>query len=107
MQGLAGGVAVVTGGASGIGRAMAKRFVNEKSLASTERFMAIAAEAGMSVVTLATAWSKQHDFVASTIVGVSRADQLDEILAAIDLKLSDEVMTAVHNVTKEILYPMG
>lgn len=61
----------------------------------------------MSPVTLATAWSKQHDFVASTIVGVSKEDQLDDIFSAIDLKLSAEVMTAVHKVTKEILYPMG
>ena len=41
----------------------------------------------MSVVTLATAWSKQHDFVASTIVGVTRGAQLPEILAAADLML--------------------
>jgi hypothetical protein len=87
--------------------AMAKRFVNEKSLASTERFMAIAAEAGMSVVTLATAWSKQHDFVASTIVGVSKFDQLADILAAADLELPADVMKACDAVTKDILYPMG
>jgi aryl-alcohol dehydrogenase-like predicted oxidoreductase len=87
--------------------AMAKRYVNEKSLASTERFIAIAAEAGMSVVTLATAWSKQHDFVASTIVGVTSEAQLEPILAASELVLSDEVMKACHAVTKEYLYPMG
>jgi aryl-alcohol dehydrogenase-like predicted oxidoreductase len=86
---------------------MAKRFVNERSLASTERFMAIAAEAGMHPVTLATAWSKQHDFVASTIVGASKFDQLEPILAAIDLTLSDEVMKAIKAVTRDILYPMG
>ena len=86
---------------------MAQRFVNEKTLASTERYMKIAAEAGISVVTLATAWSKQHDFVASTIVGVSKFDQLAEILAAAGLELSPEVMKACDAVTKEILYPMG
>jgi len=86
---------------------MARRFVNDKSLASTERFQAIAAEAGMSVVTLATAWSKQHDFVASTIVGATHIDQVDDILAAGDLTLSDEVMKKIDAVTKEILYPMG
>jgi aryl-alcohol dehydrogenase-like predicted oxidoreductase len=58
-------------------------------------------------VTLATAWSKQHDFVASTIVGVSKFDQLADILAAIDLELSPDVMKACDQVTKEILYPMG
>jgi aryl-alcohol dehydrogenase-like predicted oxidoreductase len=87
--------------------AMVNRFINEKSLASTARFKAIAEEAGMSVVTLATAWSKQHDFVASTIVGVTRAAQLPEILAAADLTLSADVMKKVDAVTKEILYPMG
>ncbi len=87
--------------------AMAERYVNEKSLASTERFTAIAKEAGMSITTLATAWSKQHDFVASTIVGATHEDQLPDIFAAADLKLAPEVMKAVDAVTKDILYPMG
>jgi aryl-alcohol dehydrogenase-like predicted oxidoreductase len=87
--------------------AMGRRFVNEKSLASTERFMGIAADAGISVATLAVAWSKQHDFVASTIVGVSGEDQLADIVAAADLVLSDETMKAIDKVSKEIMYPMG
>ncbi len=87
--------------------AMATRFVNDKSLASTTRFAAIAAEAGIAPVTLATAWSKQHDFVASTIVGATREDQLADIFAAADLTLSPEAMKAVDAVTREILYPMG
>ncbi len=86
---------------------MARRFVNEKSLNSTERFAQIAAEAGISLVTLATAWSKQHDFVASTIVGVTREDQLDDIFAAADLVLPAETLKAIDEVTRDILYPMG
>jgi aryl-alcohol dehydrogenase-like predicted oxidoreductase len=86
---------------------MARRFVNEKSLAATERFGALAAEAGMSLVTLATAWSKQHDFVASTIVGVSHEDQLDEIFAAADVTLDADLMKKIDGVSKEIMYPMG
>jgi aryl-alcohol dehydrogenase-like predicted oxidoreductase len=86
---------------------MAKRFVNEKSLTSTERFTAIAQEAGISVTTLATAWSKQHDFVASTIVGVTHEDQLPDIFAAADLTLDKDVMKKIDAVTKDILYPMG
>lgn len=86
---------------------MATRFVNEKSLASTEKFIGIAAEAGMAPVTLATAWSKQHDFVASTIVGATREDQVDEILAAADVVLGEDVLKAINKVTKNIMYPMG
>ena len=70
-------------------------------------FAAIAAEAGISVVTLATAWSKQHDFVASTIVGATHPDQLDDILAAADLTLDAETLRKIDAVSKEILYPMG
>ena len=87
--------------------AMARRFVNDKSLASTEAFMTIAAKAGIAPVTLATAWSKQPEFVASTIVGATRDDQLDDIFAAADVTLSDEVLKEIDKVTKEHLYPMG
>ena len=87
--------------------AMVKRFVNEKTLASTARFKAIADEAGIPLVTLATAWSKQHDFVASTIVGATTTDQLPDIFAAADLTLASEVMKKIDAVTREILYPMG
>jgi aryl-alcohol dehydrogenase-like predicted oxidoreductase len=87
--------------------AMARRYVNEKSLAATERFQKIAAEAGMDIVTLSVAWSKQHDFVASTIVGVTSVEQLAPIFAAADLTLSDDVMKAANEVSKEIMYPMG
>jgi len=45
-------------------KAMAERFVNERTLASTARYLEIAQEAGMSPVTLATAWSMDFDFVA-------------------------------------------
>jgi aryl-alcohol dehydrogenase-like predicted oxidoreductase len=86
---------------------MARRFVNEKSVSSTDRFVAIAAEAGISPVTLATAWSKQHDFVASTIVGATHEGQLDDILAAADLTLDADVLRKIDVVSKEILYPMG
>lgn len=86
---------------------MATRFVNEKTIASTKAFMGLAAEAGMSPVTFATAWSKQHDFVASTIVGVTREDQVDDIIAAADVVLGDDVLREVNKITKEIMYPMG
>ncbi|WP_295630719.1 aldo/keto reductase [Novosphingobium sp.] len=87
--------------------AMGRRFVNDRSLEATARFAGIAAEAGMSPVTMAVAWSKQHDFVASTIVGVSAESQLDEILAAADLVLPADVMKAIDKVSREIRYPMG
>lgn len=88
-------------------RAMGERFVNDGTLASTARYMEIAKEAGMSPVTLATAWSMNFDFVASTIIGARTADQLDESLAALDVSLSSDIMNACDEVHKQYLYPMG
>jgi aryl-alcohol dehydrogenase-like predicted oxidoreductase len=88
-------------------RLMAKRFLNDETLASTERYLAIAKEAELDPVTLAIAWSKQFDFVASTIIGATRADQLDASLAAMDLVLDDETLKACDAVHETIRYPMG
>ncbi|MDE0478262.1 MAG: aldo/keto reductase [Gammaproteobacteria bacterium] len=88
-------------------QAMARRFVNEGTLASTAKYVEIARDAGLSPVTLATRWSMEFDFVASTIIGARTADQLDESFAALDVELTDEVKTACDEVHREIQYPMG
>ena len=88
-------------------RLMAARFVNDKTLLSTQKYLKIAHEAGLDPVTMATAWSKQFSFVASTIIGATKPQQLDATLAAMELTLSDEVLQACDAVHEEILYPMG
>ncbi|PHR55266.1 MAG: aldo/keto reductase [Arcobacter sp.] len=88
-------------------RAQATRFLNEKTLASTKEYIKIADKAGISVVTLAISWSKQFSFVASTIIGATRAEQLDDSLKAMDLELSKEVLKACDEVHSNTLYPMG
>ena len=88
-------------------RVMAQRFVNDKTLASTQRYLKIAHDFGIDPVTMAIAWSKQFDFVASTIIGATHAEQLDASLAAMELTLSDEVLKACDAVHHDILYPMG
>ncbi|MGB3962353.1 MAG: aldo/keto reductase [Sulfurimonas sp.] len=88
-------------------RLMAARFLNEKTLAATQKYLKIAHDAGLHPVTMATAWSKQFDFVASTIIGATSHEQLDASLAAMDLVLSDELLKACDAVHNDILYPMG
>ncbi len=88
-------------------RLMAQRFMNDKTLASTQEYVRIAAEAGLDPVTMAIAWSKQFDFVASTIIGATHPDQLDASLAAMNLELSSDVLKACDMVHEKILYPMG
>lgn len=88
-------------------RLMAERFMNDKTLASSQQYLKIASDAGLDPVTMAIAWSKQFDFVASTIIGATSPDQLDASLAAMDLTLEEEILKACDNVHDKILYPMG
>jgi aryl-alcohol dehydrogenase-like predicted oxidoreductase len=88
-------------------RLMAQRFMNDKTLLSTQKYLKIANDFGIHPVTMATAWSKQFDFVASTIIGATCHEQLDATLDAMDVTLSKELLMACDAVHNEILYPMG
>lgn len=85
---------------------MAVRFVNERTLETTVRLDQVAKDIGTTVTTLAVAWSKQHDFVASTIIGASHIDQLDASLDAADLVLDAETMARIDALDVEIPNPM-
>lgn len=88
-------------------RLMAARFMNDKTLASTQEYLRIAAEAGMHPVTMAIAWSKQFDFVASTIIGATTPEQLDASLAAMNVTLNSDILQKLDEVHAKTLYPMG
>jgi len=88
-------------------KAMTERFVNERSLAATERYMKLAADNGLSPVTLGIAWTLAQDYVGSTIIGVTSPDQLDEHLAAADTTLSADALAEAKRISREIPYPLG
>ncbi|GIW91998.1 MAG: aldo/keto reductase [Pirellulaceae bacterium] len=88
-------------------QAMASRFVNEKSLAATAELVELAGELGVHPGALAVAWSKQHDFVASTIIGTNSLEQLEEILPAADLVLDEAVLKRIDAITARYPYPLG
>ena len=88
-------------------QAQATRFVNEKTKEATARYMSLAKEYGISPVTLAVAYSKHFDFVASTIIGARTLSQVDESLAAFKFKIDAELMKKIEEIQKDILYPMG
>jgi aryl-alcohol dehydrogenase-like predicted oxidoreductase len=87
-------------------QAMARRFVNERTIETTRRLRPIAERLGVTVTALAVAWSKQHDFVASTIVGATTVAQLDEILAGAALELDAESLSAIDAIDEAIPHPM-
>ncbi len=88
-------------------QAMTRRFVNERTLESTARFIRIARDAGIPVATLAIAWTLTYDFVGSSIIGATAPEQLTDTLAAAGTTLPADVLVACNEVAKEIRYPMG
>ena len=88
-------------------QAMAHRFVNEKTLEATAKYMSLANDYGVSPLTLAVAYSKHFDFVASTIIGARKSEQLEDSFKAFDFKITPEILTKIEDIQKEILYPMG
>ena len=85
---------------------MAARFLNDRTIETTVRLQEIAKDIGVTVTALAVAWSKQHDFVASTIIGATNLVQLEESLAAADLVLSAETLRKINEIDEEIPCPM-
>ncbi|WP_286763432.1 MULTISPECIES: aldo/keto reductase [Rhodopirellula] len=83
-------------------KAMAQRFVNDRTIETAVRMHEIAESIGTTGTALSVAWSKQHDFVASTIVGATSIEQLKEILVADDMILDDETMARIDAVEVEI-----
>ena len=88
-------------------KTMAERFVNERSLATTAALVDVAEKEGITMAQLGIAWSKQHDFVPSTIFGVNNLDQLEENLKAANIVLSDDALKAIDAITHQHPYPMG
>jgi aryl-alcohol dehydrogenase-like predicted oxidoreductase len=85
---------------------LADRFLNERTRETVRRLRVIADELGVSLSALAVAWSKQHDFVASTIIGATTVEQLEENLGGRDLVLSGEVLRRIDAIDEAIPNPM-
>ncbi|WP_221031152.1 aldo/keto reductase [Actomonas aquatica] len=86
---------------------MSNRFVNERSLNTVTALHELAREAGLNPVAMCLAWSRQHDFVASSIFGATTMEQLEENLGALDLTLSSDVLAKIDAITQRWPYPLG
>ena len=86
---------------------MAKRFVNDRSIGTVDALKPLAKELGISLSAFCLAWSKQHDFVASTIFGATSLEQLEDNLTAVDVVIPDEILAKVDEISRTFSYPMG
>ena len=77
------------------------RYWQEAEFTTVDLLRPIAAEAGISMVTLANAWVLANPVITSPIVGASRPDQLDEAVAALDVTLDDDVLALLGELTAD------
>ena len=88
-------------------QSMTRRFVSEKTLAATARVHELAKQCGMSPVTFSIAWTLTKKFVASTLIGVTSPEQLDEHLEAANAEIPNDALEACDRLAKDIPYPLG
>jgi aryl-alcohol dehydrogenase-like predicted oxidoreductase len=85
---------------------MARRFANERTFETVKRLQPVAQSLGISTTQLAMVWSRQHDFVAATIIGARTLQQLKECLAVKDLILEQETLAQINAIDEAIPTPM-
>jgi aryl-alcohol dehydrogenase (NADP+) len=78
-----------------------ERYWHEREFATVEALRPLAAEAGMSLAQLAVAWVLAHPAVTAPIIGASRPEQLDEVLAAADKGLGTDLKGRLDALTAE------
>jgi aryl-alcohol dehydrogenase-like predicted oxidoreductase len=85
---------------------LADRFLNGRVCDTVNRLKTIADGLGITLTALSVAWSKQHDFVTSTIIGATTVAQLNESLAADGLVLDKETLARIDEIDIDIPNPM-
>jgi aryl-alcohol dehydrogenase (NADP+) len=77
------------------------RYWHEREFATVEKIVATAKDADLSPVTLAVAWVLANPAITAPIIGASRPDQLQDSMAAADVKLPPELKQRLDQLTTE------
>lgn len=82
-------------------------YFSDSDFAVLEATQAVAAEKGVSPAQVALAWVMHQPAVSAPIVGATKMKHLDEAIATVDVKLSDEEMARLEEpyVTHPVLMP--
>jgi len=87
-------------------QSIAKKYVNSHTLLSTEQFYEVANTEGVHPATLAVAWTNRNVFVASSLIGASRKEQLIPTLATTQYQISEDAVTELDKISRKVPYPM-
>jgi aryl-alcohol dehydrogenase-like predicted oxidoreductase len=78
--------------------ALFKVFSDERRLDAVEKIIPLAEEAGLPMTHLATAFAIAHPGVTSALVGPHTMEQLDDLLAGADVRLTDESLDRIDEI---------
>jgi aryl-alcohol dehydrogenase (NADP+) len=81
-----------------------ERYWNDRMFATIEELRPIAAEAGVSMATLAVQWVLANPVITSPIVGASRPEQLADSVAAVEVTLAPEIKDRLGQLTYEFRF---
>ncbi|WP_433476078.1 aldo/keto reductase [Spirillospora sp. CA-142024] len=73
-------------------------FGDEQRLDAVERIVPLAEEAGLPMTHLAMAFAIAHPGVTSAIIGPRTMEQLDDLLAGVDVRLTDEILDRIDEI---------
>jgi aryl-alcohol dehydrogenase (NADP+) len=85
----------------GAGAMYQERYWHEREFDAVDAFQKMGKEAGLKPATLAVAWVLHQPAVTAPILGASRPDQLDDTLAAAEVKLDDDLIRKLDELTRE------
>ncbi|WP_327586453.1 aldo/keto reductase [Nonomuraea sp. NBC_00507] len=71
---------------------------DERRLDAVEQLIPVAQDAGISLTHLAMAFAIAHPGVTSAIIGPRTMDHLDDLLAGVDVKLTDEILDRIDEI---------
>jgi 1-deoxyxylulose-5-phosphate synthase len=80
------------------------RYWHEREFATVEALRPLGAAAGMSMAQMAVAWVLAHPAITAPIIGASRPEQLDDVLAAADKGLASDLKARLDELTREYRY---
>ena len=78
--------------------------LNERSISAVQEYIDLSKKFDIHPVHLALSFCKQKSFMGSVIFGATTNDQLDKILAGLDITLTTEIMSEINTINKK--FPM-
>ena len=71
---------------------------DERRLDAVERLLALAEDAGLKMTHMAMAFAIAHPNVTSALIGPRTAEHLDDLLAGLDVRLTDELLDRIDEI---------